>query len=88
MLFRGSRDESKLTIEKENMKTIALANSKEIYQRATPVLHIRGIGGKRWKRNVAKGGRIGPWLQAEYHGSRFKTWEARIPCLYLVGGAD
>ena len=70
------------------MQTIAIANSKAIYQRATPVLHIRGIGGQRWKRNVAKGGRIGPWLQAEYTVLDSQTWEARIPCLYLVGGAD
>jgi len=70
------------------MNKIALTHSAEIYQKATPVLHIHRIGGKRWKRNVAKGGRIGPWLQAEYSILNAKVWESRIPCLYLVGGSD
>lgn len=60
----------------------------EIFNAATPVLRIHDIGGKRWKRNVAKGARIGPWLQASYEVLNSKVWEERIPCLYLVAGAD
>lgn len=60
----------------------------EIYRQATPVIRIHGIGGQRWKRNVAKGGRIGPWLQAQYEILNPAAWSARTPCLYLVAGAD
>jgi hypothetical protein len=60
----------------------------KIFQASTPVIRIHGIGGKRWKRNVAKGGRIGPWLQAKYDILNRQTWEARSPCLYLVAAAD
>jgi hypothetical protein len=60
----------------------------EIFQHAIPVIRIHGIGGRRWKRNVAKGGRIGPWLQAKYDILNAPVWEAKIPCLYLVAGAD
>ena len=59
-----------------------------IFQAATPVIRIHGIGGKRWKRNVAKGSRIGPWLQAKYDILNKSVWEARAPCLYLVAGSD
>lgn len=60
----------------------------EIFEAATPVIRIHGIGGKRWKRNVAKGARIGPWLQAKYDILNRQVWEARKPCLYLVAGND
>ena len=59
-----------------------------IFDAATPVIHIHGIGGKRWKRNVATGARIGPWLQAKYDILDKSMWEARNPCLYLVAGGD
>jgi hypothetical protein len=48
------------------MTSIAFQHSQQIYQSATPALQIQGINGKRWKKNVAKGGRIDPWLQAKY----------------------
>ena len=66
----------------------ALNRALEIYRSAAPVLKIHEIGGRRWKRNVAKGGRIGPWLQARYDILDKRTWEARIPCLYMVAGSD
>lgn len=66
----------------------AVSHASEIYRAATPVLHIYSIGGRRWKRNVAKGARIGPWLQAKYRILNSVAWEARTPCLYLVAGAD
>ena len=59
-----------------------------IFDAATPVIRIHGIGGKRWKRNVAKGARVGPWLQAEYDILDRVLWKARMPCLYLVAGND
>ena len=65
-----------------------LTQAFEIYRTATPVLRIHSIGGARWRRNVASGGRIGPWLQAKYTVLDNAAWEAREPCLYLVAGAD
>lgn len=60
----------------------------QIFRAATLILRIHGIGGRRWKRNVAKGSRIGPWLQARYEVLDQRIWEARVPCLYLVAGAN
>ena len=70
------------------MTTATIDRATEIYQAATPVIRINGVGGSRWKRNVAKGGRIGPWLQADYEILDQFTWGTRTPCLYLVAGAD
>jgi len=70
------------------MTTTPIDRATEIYQAATPVIRIDGVGGKRWKRNVATGGRIGPWLQAEYEILDQRVWGTRAPCLYLVAGAD
>jgi hypothetical protein len=70
------------------MTSPALQHAHQIYQCATPVLSIQGIGGKRWKRNVAKGGRIGPWLQARYSVLDSKVWVQKTPSLYLVSGSD
>lgn len=70
------------------MKSTATEHAYAIFQAATPVIRIHSIGGKRWKRNVAKGSRIGPWLQAKYDILNNSVWEARNPCLYLVAGGD
>ena len=70
------------------MPSFAIQYAQQIYQTATPVLRIKGIGGKRWKRNVATGGRIGPWLQADYSVLGGEIWGRRTPSLYLVGGTD
>jgi hypothetical protein len=51
-------------------------------------LRINSLGGRRWKRNVAKGSRIGPWLQADYRVVNEQEWNSRGACLYLVGGRD
>jgi len=59
-----------------------------IWSAATPVISITGIGGRWWKRNVEKGARIGPWLQAAYQVLDAAAWRARGPCLYLVGAND
>lgn len=67
---------------------IAYDKADNILQAATPVIRIHGIGGKRWKRNVASGARIGPWLQAKYEILDHRAWSDRVPCLYLVAGAD
>jgi hypothetical protein len=64
------------------------AYAQEIFKAATPVLQIHSIGGTRWKRNVEKGGRIGPWLQAKFDVLDKDVWVARVPCLYLVAGGD
>ncbi len=62
--------------------------AREIFSAATPVLQIHSIGGSRWKRNVEKGARIGPWLQAKFDVLDRKVWVAKVPCLYLVAGSD
>lgn len=61
---------------------------KEVWKAAAPVLEITGVGGKWWKRNVAKGARIGPWLQAAYTVLDSATWQAKGACLYMVGAND
>lgn len=68
--------------------SLAIHQARDIYNSATTVIRIHGIGGRQWKRNVAKGGRIGPWFQAKYEIVNRDVWEARVPCLYLVTGAD
>lgn len=70
------------------MTTSPDAYAYDIFRAATPVLHIHSIGGPRWKRNVAKGGRIGPWLPAKFDVMNEKVWTAHTPCLYLVAGSD
>lgn len=62
--------------------------ARKIFDQAIPVIRIFRIGGKRWKRNVAKGPRIGPWLQAEYEIINEAAWRARNACLYMVAGGD
>jgi hypothetical protein len=68
------------------METNATRIVSSIYLAATAVLKVRGLGGRRWKRNVAKGARIGPWLQAEYVVIDSTAWMRKGVCLYLVSG--
>jgi hypothetical protein len=70
------------------MSEIAIKNAAVIFQAAHPVIKIKGIGGKRWKRNVAKGSRIGPWLQADYDILNQGVWDNKEACLYMVAGND
>lgn len=63
-----------------------IANS--IFTAAQPVLRIHGLSGPRWRRNVAKGARIGPWLQASFQVLDEMSWKARRPCLYMLAGSD
>jgi len=70
------------------MISLALKHAAVIFRAATPVIRIHRVGGRLWRRNVAKGGRIGPWLPAKYEILDARTWSARNPCLYLVAGHD
>ena len=70
------------------MNKIAMEHTASIYKGADSVIRIKGIGGKKWKRNVAKGGRIGPWLQADYEIINDSAWKSKEACLYLVAGND
>jgi hypothetical protein len=70
------------------MQEKAIVFARAIFESATPVIRIHGVGGRRWKRNVAKGSRIGPWLQGEYDLVNEKVWREQGPCLYLVAGDD
>lgn len=60
----------------------------KIFDEATPVIKIHGVGGKKWKRNVAGGSRVGPWLQGEYSILNEPVWKEKGACLYLVAGND
>lgn len=60
----------------------------EIYRGATPVLHIYGIGGQRWHRNVPPDdARFGPWLQGRYRILDNALWSKLAPCVYMVAAA-
>lgn len=74
--------------EVESTQSANRKTAMRIFEQATPVIRISGVGGGKWKRNVAKGARIGPWLQAQYEILDNDMWHRREPCLYLVGGAD
>lgn len=71
----------------ENKKK-AVAIAAAIYKAAHLVINIRGIGGQQWRRNVAKGSRIGPWLQAQYEIVNEKVWRQKGACLYFVAASD
>lgn len=70
------------------MQSTAIAYARAIYAAATPVIRIDDVGGRLWRRNVAKGSRIGPWLQGRYEILDECAWREQTPCLYLVSGAD
>jgi len=59
-----------------------------ITEAAPVVLRVRGLGGRRWVRDVQKGGRIGPWLRAEYEVVDRAAWHRPGACLYLVCASD
>jgi hypothetical protein len=67
---------------------IAHKHAEIIFNAATPVINIFRVGGKRWKRNVAKGPRIGPWLQGEYRIINEMAWRHKGACLYFVKASD
>lgn len=62
--------------------------AERVFQEAVPVIKIFGVGGRQWKRNVASGARIGPWLQENYDILNEKIWREKHACLYLVSGND
>lgn len=70
------------------MENIANQYVKDIFAAAKAIIKIHGVGGKRWKRNVASGGRIGPWLQGDYSILNETAWREKGACLYLVQGND
>lgn len=70
------------------MNQINISHARSIYNAATPVIKIHGVGGRQWKRNVASGGRIGPWLQGSYDIMNDAAWRKKGACLYLVAGSD
>jgi hypothetical protein len=70
------------------MTDIPIKHAKAIFNAATPVIKIFGVGGKRWKRNVAKGARIGPWLQGNYEIINEPAWRSKGACLYMVQASD
>lgn len=70
------------------MDNIANQYASAIFNAATPVIRIHGVGGKSWKRDVAKGSRVGPWLPAQYEIVDELAWRDKQPCLYLVCGGD
>ncbi len=65
-----------------------LKHANTIFNASTKVINIYGVGGKLWKRNVAKGSRIGPWLQGNYEIVNEDAWRNKGACLYLVRASD
>ena len=63
------------------MHDIAVRHANAIYEVATSILYIDGVGGKQWKRNVQKGARIGPWLQGRYRIVNDAAWKEKTACL-------
>ena len=60
-----------------------------IFQAASPIIRILGLGGRHWCRNDAKAAkRTGPWLSANYEVLDRVTWEARSPSIYFIAGDD
>ncbi len=70
------------------MNNVAVQHAKMIFNAATLVIKIFGVGGKRWKRNIAKGARIGPWLQGDYEIVNESAWHSKGACLYMVQASD
>lgn len=70
------------------MTNVAIEQAQAIFQAATPIIRIFGVGGRRWKRNVEKGARIGPWLQGDYEILNDAAWRNVDACLYMVRGSD
>ena len=70
------------------METLAIQHVQKIFAQAKPIIKIHGVGGSRWKRNVAKGRRIGPWLQGDFSIVNETAWNEKGACLYLVQGND
>ena len=70
------------------MSDIAVKHARTIFDAATPAIKIFGVGGKSWKRNVAKGARIGPWLQGNYEIINEPAWRSKGACLYMVQASD
>ena len=72
-------------------KKIAVDNARTIFNAATPIIKIYGVGGKRWKRNIAnnpRDPRIGPWLQGQYETINETAWKNKDACLYMVQASD
>ena len=66
-----------------------LDHARRIYEAATPILRINGLGGPRWRRNDAKPAkRTGPWLPAQYEVLNRPVWERSAPSIYFVAGDD
>ena len=63
--------------------------AKKIYEAAIPILRVRSLGGKKWRRNdKTHAGRTGPWLSAQYDVLDIATWKRKVVCIYFVCGND
>lgn len=83
-----SEAEVEMIFSKRAAMTTAFQIATNIFDAATPIIKIHGLGGQRWCRNVATGSRIGPWLQASYTILDEVAWNSKGPCMYLVKGGD
>ena len=68
-----------------DMTNVAIEQAQAIFQAATPIIRIFGVGGRRWKRNVEKGARIGPWLQGDYEILNDAAWLSSFALISLTG---
>jgi hypothetical protein len=63
--------------------------ARKIYDAATPILRVNGLGGSQWRRNDVKASaRTGPWLSAKYDVLDRTTWMRKAVCIYFVCGQD
>lgn len=66
-----------------------IAYTGHILAASTRVIHIAGITGTSWKRDVPPNdNRYGPWRSADYVILDPVAWKANSPVLYLVTGSD
>lgn len=73
------------------MEISAKQQAVNLFKIATPVIKIHGVGGEKWKRNIANNpndSRIGPWLQGKYEILDERKWREKGACLYIVAGSD
>lgn len=70
-------------------RTDPIDYARRIYQAATPILRINGLGTRMWRRNDATPARrTGPWLSADYTVLNRTIWERKAPSIYFVAGDD
>ena len=70
-------------------KTNVTELANKLFDHASPVIKINGIGKKLWLRDVKEDDhRRGPWHQGIFEVINLDAWKAKGACVYLVMGSD